>query len=276
MADAILYGNYSALLAFNQKERPLALQLGGNNPKALAQCATIAEAMGYDEVNINAGCPSSRVRHGNFGACLISQPELLADCVRSMKDSCSLPVTVKTRIAIDQLDPIACLNHLADKLADADVDSLIIHARKAWMDGLDPKANRTIPPLDYDRVYRLKRDYKNLEIVINGGIADTEDVISHLKKIDGVMCGREVVRRPFFLQETAQEVYDIKPRFTRKEIVRLMLQHALDRPYSWKQTFLAMLGLYHGLPRGKMFRRILSEAESPLKAAKSLENLGFA
>ncbi len=264
------------LLAFDPAERPLALQLGGNDPALLARCARLAEAHGFDEVNLNAGCPSDRVRQGGFGACMMADPGLIGDCARAMRDACGIAVTVKTRIAIDHMDPGACLDRVADALSRAGADAVIVHARKAWTKGLNPKANRTVPPLDHDRVARLKRDFPGLAVVANGGICDTEGAARILRGVDGVMCGREVVRRPLFLQEIAAQLWGQPPARTREEVVRLTIEDALGSGRDWRKSLTAMLGLHHGLPGGRRFRQALAAAPSPAKAAATLERLGFA
>src|SRR5215468_9876354 len=196
---AVLHGDRWRLLRYDVSEHPLALQIGGADPLALAQCARIAADLGYDEINLNAGCPSDRVQDGRFGACLMAEPQLVGDCVAAMKAAVTVPVTVKCRLGIDDQDPELALDQLTHIVVAAGVDALIVHARKAWLDGLSPKQNRDIPPLDYDRVYRLKRAHPQLAIAINGGIASVEQAADHLRYVDGVMMGRAAYQEPWRL-----------------------------------------------------------------------------
>ena len=277
VADAVLRGDRRRLLGHAPEERPLGLQLGGNDPAALAQCALLAEEYGYAEVNVNAGCPSGRVRQGNFGACLMRKPDLVADCVRAMKDACSLPATVKVRTAVDELDPESCLSRMAASCVRAGADALMVHARKAWTKGLDPKGNRTIPPLDHARVHRLKREFPELEVIVNGGITDISGIRMHLEHVDGVMCGREIVRNPLLLAEVAEHVYGHTKAVGRREIVRLALALGSEQDdRQWPRIAGAMHGLARGMPNGRLFRRALSKARSAADALSALERLGFA
>jgi tRNA-dihydrouridine synthase A len=196
---AVLRGDRARLLAFDPAEHPVALQLGGSDPCALAECARIAEDLGYDEVNLNVGCPSDRVQEGRFGACLMAEPALVGDCVAAMTGRVKLPVTVKCRIGIDDQDPEEALDALTRAVEAAGVAALIVHARKAWLDGLSPRENRDIPPLDYARVYRLKAAHPRLEIVLNGGIADLDQALTHFPRVDGVMMGRAAYQEPWRL-----------------------------------------------------------------------------
>ena len=196
---AVLNGDRARLLAFDPAEHPLALQLGGSDPQALAQCARIAEDFGFDEVNLNVGCPSDRVQEGRFGACLMAEPALVGDCVAAMTGSVKLPVTVKCRIGIDEQDPEEALEALTHAVKRAGVAALIVHARKAWLDGLSPRENRDVPPLDYGRVHRLKAAHRGLPIVLNGGIVDLDQAASHLERLDGVMMGRAAYQEPWRL-----------------------------------------------------------------------------
>src|SRR6187401_2444141 len=196
---AVLHGDREGLIGFDPAEHPVALQLGGSDPVALARCARIGADFGYDEINLNVGCPSDRVRDGRFGACLMAEPALVGDCVAAMKAAVSIPVTVKCRIGIDDQDPEESLDTLTRTVVAAGVDGLIVHARKAWLDGLSPKENRDIPPLDYDRVYRLKAAMPNVPIIINGGIAGIAEAKAHLAHVDGVMLGRAAYHDPWRL-----------------------------------------------------------------------------
>jgi tRNA-dihydrouridine synthase A len=194
---AIVHGDRARLLGFDASEHPVALQLGGSDPRELAESARIGEGFGYDEINLNVGCPSDRVKDGRFGACLMAEPELVASCVAAMKRAVKIPVTVKCRIGIDDQDPEVSLDRLARAIVAAGSDALIVHARKAWLSGLSPKENRDIPPLDYDRVYRLKRAMPDVPIIINGGIASLAEAKAHLAHVDGVMLGRAAYQEPW-------------------------------------------------------------------------------
>src|SRR6478672_3544776 len=204
---AVLRGDRARLLAFDPAEHPVAVQLGGSDPRALAESARICGDLGYDEINLNVGCPSDRVQEGRFGACLMAEPQLVGDCVAAMKGSVGVPVTVKCRIGIDEQDPEESLDALTRNVVAAGVDALIVHARKAWLDGLSPRENRDIPPLDYDRVYRLKRAWPTLHISINGGIASVEDAARHLDHVDGVMMGRAAYQEPWRLLRVDPLIY---------------------------------------------------------------------
>src|SRR3954449_5594831 len=204
---AVLHGDRARLLAYNPAEHPVALQLGGSDPRALAECARIAEDLGYDEINLNVGCPSDRVQEGRFGACLMAEPRLVGDCIAAMKAGVAVPVTVKCRIGIDEQDPEESLDTLTRIVVAAGGGALIVHARKGWLDGLLPRENRAIPPLDYDRVYRLKRAWPTLHISINGGIASVEDAGRHLAHVDGVMMGRAAYQEPWRLLQVDPLIY---------------------------------------------------------------------
>ncbi|MGL4206075.1 MAG: tRNA dihydrouridine(20/20a) synthase DusA [Aeromonadaceae bacterium] len=259
---AILQGR-GDYLAYHEAEHPLALQLGGSDPAALAQCAKIAEARGYDEVNLNVGCPSDRVQNGRFGACLMASPELVAECVAAMRAEVSIPVTVKSRIGIDDLDSYDFLCAFLDRVSAAGCDTFILHARKAWLSGLSPKENREIPPLDYERVYRVKQDYPHLTISINGGVTSMLEVMSHLERVDGVMVGREAYQNPYLLAQVDRKVFgdDILVP-SRHEVVRRMLpyiEQELTKGNHLSHITRHMLGLFQGLPGARAWRRHLSE-----------------
>ncbi|NOQ69305.1 MAG: tRNA dihydrouridine(20/20a) synthase DusA [Gammaproteobacteria bacterium] len=257
-------GNQKRFLAFHPSEQPLALQLGGSDPLDLAQCALMAEDAGFDEVNLNVGCPSDRVKSGHFGACLMAHPELVADCVSAMKTKVSVPVTVKCRIGIDDMEGYQPLEHFINIVAEGGCDTFIVHARKAWLKGLSPKQNREIPPLKYDYVYRLKRERPELTIVINGGIKTIEAAQQQLEHVDGVMIGREAYYNPYILACVDQDIYhdaNATPK-SREEIVDQMCNY-IDSEIA-KGTGLHsitrhILGLYHGCPGAKAWRRYLSE-----------------
>ncbi len=260
--DAILHGNKEWLLGYDPLEHPLAIQLGGSDPKKLAECAGISESYGYREVNLNVGCPSDRVRAGSFGACLMKDPGLVAECVSAMKSSVKIPVTVKCRIGVDECDSYEHLHHFVKQLVDTGLDGLIVHARKAWLNGLSPKDNRTIPPLRYDIVYQLKNDFPLLPISINGGINTLDEVSEHLAKVDGVMIGRAAYNNPFILEDLDHLFFNrIKTQKTRLAVLEDYL------PYMFKQVSQGislhkltkhMLGIFHGMPNGKNWRRLLS------------------
>jgi tRNA-dihydrouridine synthase A len=257
-------GSQKRLLAFHAAEHPLALQLGGSDPQALALCASMVEDAGFDEVNLNVGCPSDRVKSGNFGACLMAQPELVSDSVSAMKAKVSIPVTVKCRIGIDDMEGYQSLENFIDVVADGGCDTFIVHARKAWLKGLSPKQNREIPPLKYDYVYRLKSEKPALNITINGGIKTIEGMQQQLEHVDGVMIGREAYYNPYILASVDQDVYRdagaaIK---SREEIVYQMCDYIDDETAKGVELHSIsrhMLGLYHGCRGAKAWRRHLSE-----------------
>ncbi len=259
---AILQGR-GDYLAYNEEEHPVALQLGGSMPEELARCARIAEQRGYDEINLNVGCPSDRVQNGRFGACLMAHPALVADCVRAMRSEVRIPVTVKSRIGIDDSDSYEFLQQFLDEVSAAGCDTFIIHARKAWLNGLSPKENREIPPLDYERVYRVKQDYPHLTISINGGITSPEAILAHLAHVDGVMVGREAYQNPYLMALVDSLVFDDKhPVPSRHEVVRLMVPYVeqeLAKGNHLSHITRHMLGLFQGLSGARRWRRHLSE-----------------
>ena len=260
---AILHGERQRILRFDKSEHPVALQLGGNDPDELARSAEIAERYGYDEVNINCGCPSDRVLEGRFGACLMRKPDLVAECVMTMTKATSLPVTVKNRIGIDNTEEYAFLRRFVGTVAAAGCQTFIIHARKAWLNGLSPKENREIPPLRYEVVYRLKQDFPELNIVINGGIKTMAECQEHLKYVDGVMLGREPYEHPWLLSEVDSALFGA-PEFAldRSAVLRnlypyIQREMALGVPLALITKHI--LGLFRGEHGGRTFRRILSE-----------------
>src|SRR5579862_309324 len=225
-SGAIIHGDRRRLLAFNASEHPVALQLGGSDPRDLATAAKIGEDFGYDEINLNVGCPSDRVKEGRFGACLMAEPELVAACVATMKAAVKIPVTVKCRIGIDDQDPEAALDGLARGIVAAGSDALIVHARKAWLNGLSPKENRDIPPLDYDRVYRLKTAMPDVPVIINGGIGSLEETSEHLAHVDGVMLGRAAYQEPWRLLNVDPALFgEPAPFATMKDVFVAMLPY---------------------------------------------------
>jgi tRNA-dihydrouridine synthase A len=260
---ALLYGDAERLLQFDPYERPVAIQLGGSEPEVLAHCAQMAEQQGYDEVNLNLGCPSDRVQSGRFGACLMAEPELVADCVRAMSETLAIPVTLKTRIGIDHQDSYPALARLVELVAEAGCHSFTIHARKAWLQGLSPSQNREVPPLRYDVVERLKGDYPQLEICINGGIQALEDALAHLERVDGVMIGREAYHNPWLFSRADALVFgDPHPLPTRCQVLEAFLpfvERELSRGSKLQHISRHMLGLFQGRPGARAWRRHLSE-----------------
>lgn len=259
---AIIFGK-GDYLSFNQEEHPVVLQLGGSDPVALTECAKRAEQLGYDEININVGCPSDRVQNGKFGACLMAEPELVAECVNTMQQAVNIPITVKSRIGIDDLDSYEFLHNFIDIVGKAGCQHFIVHARKAWLSGLSPKQNREVPPLDYQRVYNIKADFPQYEISINGGITSLEQAKQHLTHIDGVMIGREIYQNPYLLTQADQQLWgDNTAILSRAEIIDIMAEYC-DRHVSeggkvW-HVVRHMLGLCNGLGGARQFRRFISE-----------------
>lgn len=263
---AVLHGDRNRLLGFDPLERPLALQLGGSEPDALAECARVGEASGYDEINLNVGCPSDRVQRGRFGACLMAEPELVAECVAAMTHAVSIPVTVKSRIGIDAQDSYEELACFVRMVAEAGCRTFIIHARKAWLRGLSPKENREVPPLRYDVAARIKQDFPALEIILNGGIQTLDEAEAHLLAFDGVMIGRAAYHNPYLLAAVDQRLFgDDSPMPSRQAIVEGMLpyiQRELEQGSRLQAITRHMLGLFHGQPGGRIWRRQLGEAAS--------------
>ena len=260
---AILHGDRGRLLGFDASEHPLALQLGGSDPRDIATAAKIGEDFGYDEINLNVGCPSDRVKDGRFGACLMAEPALVAACVDAMKRAVGIPVTVKCRIGIDDQDSEIALDALARGVVDAGADALIVHARKAWLDGLSPKQNRDIPPLDYDRVYRLKAAMPGVPVIINGGIASLAEAKQHLGFVDGVMLGRAAYQEPWRLLSADPELFgETAPHTTMKQVFESMMPYIESqlaqgtRLHSITRHF---VGAFHAVAGARAFRRHLAE-----------------
>jgi len=260
-ADAVLHGDRQRLLGFDAFEHPVALQLGGSDPAKLAEACRIAANFGYDEINLNVGCPSDRVQAGRFGACLMQEPELVAKCVAAMRAAVSIPVTVKCRIGVDDQDPEQSLRTLIDACAEAGVTIFAVHARKAWLEGLSPKENRDVPPLDYPLVYRVKRERPDLTILVNGGIETLEQAEEHLRHVDGVMLGRAAYQNPVLLAQVDARFFggapvdvdravDVYAGHVARQLAQGARLHPLIKP---------MLGLYNGRPGARLFRRHLSE-----------------
>ena len=261
-AAAIRYGDRERLLAFDPAERPLALQLGGGEPRDLAFAARIGEDFGYDEINLNCGCPSPRVRKGAFGACLMAEPARVADCVAAMRAATSLPVTVKCRIGIDHRDDYGFFAEFVDTVATAGCEVFVVHARKAWLTGLSPRENREVPPLRHEVPRRLKRQRPDLVIVANGGIRTVAEVRDHLRAVDGVMLGREAYGNPWRLAELDRALFGAGPPTDRREVVEAMAAYAAraaDRGVPLKAIGRHMLGLFNGLPGARAWRRSLGE-----------------
>ena len=262
-SDALLHGDRERLLAHHAAEYPLAIQLGGSEPELLAECAHLAEQSGYSEVNLNVGCPSDRVQSGRFGACLMLEPERVAACVTAMQEAVSIPVTVKTRTGVDEHDSYAELVHFVERLTGAGLECLIVHARKAWLSGLSPKQNRDVPPLCYERVYRLKADFPALQVHINGGIKTLDAVAQHLEHVDGVMIGREAYHNPYLLAAVDQRfAQDDSPVPSRHEVMQRFLPYVetqLTNGVRLQQITRHVLGLFQGLPGARAWRRYISE-----------------
>jgi tRNA-dihydrouridine synthase A len=260
---AVIHGDRARLLSFDRSEHPVALQLGGSDPGDLASAAKIGAAFGYDEINLNVGCPSDRVRDGRFGACLMAEPALVAACVDAMKRAVDIPVTVKCRIGIDDQDPEVALDTLARSVVAAGADAIIVHARKAWLSGLSPKENRDIPPLDYDRVYRLKAALPHVPVIINGGIGSLEQAEQHLAHVDGVMLGRAAYQEPWRLLAVDPDFFgEAAPHLRMKDAFEAMMPY-IERELAQGTRLHAMtrhfVGAFHRVPGARAFRRHLAE-----------------
>lgn len=269
---ALIHGDVARHLAFNPQERPVALQLGGSEPSDLAHCARLGEQWGYDEINLNCGCPSERVQRGSFGACLMNEPRLVADGVKAMADVVNIPVTVKHRIGIDQLESYDFVRDFVGEVSQAGCGTFIVHARNAWLKGLSPKDNREVPPLRYEWVYQLKRDFPHLVFVLNGGVTTYEQIHHHLAHVDGVMLGREAYHNPwslsqwdarFFATETEVAAYATPSALTRESVEQQMVAYMQDEHTQhgtpWPSIARHMLGLRHGLPGARRWRQVWSD-----------------
>jgi len=274
-ASAILFGSRDRLLGFDPSEHSVVVQLGGSDPKQLGEAAEIAASYGYDEINLNVGCPSDRVQGGNFGACLMQTPKLVAECVAAMKARVSIPVSVKCRIGVDEQDPEVALDQLADAVIAAGCDSLTVHARKAWLKGLSPKENREIPPLDYERVYRLKKRLGAYPVSINGGIIDFDAMMLHLAHVDGVMVGREAYHNPEILLRVDPVLYSrqsqVTDAFEALEIFAPYISARLAEGVPLHAMTRHLLGLFQGRPGARAFRRHL--ATEGVKRGATLDTL---
>ena len=257
-----IHGNRKKILSFSEEEKPLALQVGGSDKKELAEVAKIAEDMGYDEININLGCPSKKVQKNMFGACLMKEPDLVADCINSMINSCNIPVTAKTRIGFDETEDFDYLNNFINKLKVAGTKTFILHARKAILSGLTPKQNLNIPKLNYDMVYNIKKENQDLEIVINGGISKIDEINNHLNFCDGVMIGRSIYQNPYSLVEIEKEIFNTRDNPSREQVVEKLLEY-LDKEVKLgtkvNHIMRHTVGLYHGQIGSKEWKRYLSD-----------------
>jgi tRNA-dihydrouridine synthase A len=262
-AGALIHGDHHRFLQFDATESPLAFQLGGSNPRELAICAKMVEDYGYSEVNLNVGCPSDRVQNGRFGACLMAEPELVAECIAAMSQAVAIPVTVKSRIGIDERDSYQELAHFIATVANAGCRTFIVHARKAWLSGLSPKQNREVPPLRYEIVYQLKKDFPQLEIIVNGGISSLDQAEEMLKQIDGVMMGREAYHNPYILADVDKRFFGaVSKPHSRHAIAALLMpyiQQQLNNEVHLNNVSRHILGLFHGEPGARAWRRAISE-----------------
>lgn len=261
---ALLHGDVTRHLRYNAEEHPVALQLGGSEPADLAHCAKLGEQWGYDEINLNCGCPSERVQRGAFGACLMAEPQLVADCVKAMLDVVQVPVTVKHRIGIDQSESYDFVRDFVGAVSEAGCRTFIVHARNAWLKGLSPKANREVPPLRYEWAYRLKSDFPQLTIVVNGGITSNAQVTEHLLHLDGAMLGREAYHNPWWLASWDAAFYGtastgFTPEQVEEQMVDYMTHEAAEQGTPWFAIARHMLGLRHGLPGARRWRRVWSD-----------------
>ena len=262
VSEAIDRGDKKKLLSFNINEKPLALQVGGSSPKLLANAARLGEEFGYDEINLNLGCPSKKVQKNKFGACLMKEPNLVADCLIKMQSSTKLPVTVKTRIGYDDQEDYETLYKFIDKLKNIGVKTFIVHARKAILGKFTPKQNLNIPPLKYDFVYNLKKDFKEEEIIINGGITSVDQIKEHLSKVDGVMIGRSVYHSPYFLAEIEKEIFNNNNILSRQEVIESLISYVKEETKKGtrlNQIMRHTLGLFHGQTGSNFWKRYLSE-----------------
>jgi tRNA-dihydrouridine synthase A len=271
---ALIHGDRQRFLDFNDIEHPLAIQLGGSNPEDLAECSKMAEDEGYDEVNLNIGCPSDRVQNGQFGACLMSNKELVAECINTIQSKIKIPVTIKTRIGIDDLDSYEFLYKFINTTHEAGCNIFIIHARKAILSGLSPKENRDIPPLNYERVHKIKQDFPKLNITINGGFTELNEIKSQLKHVDGVMVGRAAYQNPFMLAEADNVLFEnLEPASTRETILneyRDYVEEQLQQGERIKNLTRHVIGLYQGQPGARKYRQLLSAS-----VPKDKDNIQF-
>lgn len=259
---ALLHGDAERFLRFDEAEHPIALQLGGSDPEDLARCAELGQKHGYDEINLNCGCPSDRVQNGRFGACLMKEPAHVADCIEAMNKAVDVPVTVKCRIGVDDQDDLQTLDEFVETIADKGCDTFIIHARKAWLKGLSPKENREVPTLNYERVKAVKEKYPALRIIVNGGIKTLSETQDHLKNFDGVMMGREAYSNPYILAEIERKIFGNHDIMGREKVAKAMIEYATRENERYgtpvKSITRHIIGLYHHQPGAKAWRRALS------------------
>jgi len=272
-----IHGDRKKILSYSLEEKPLALQVGGSDKKELSEVAKIAEDMGYDEININLGCPSKKVQKNKFGACLMKEPDLVSECINEMVNSCKIPVTAKTRIGFDDTEDFIYLNKFVLKIKEAGCKTFIIHARKAILKGLTPKQNLNIPKLNYEMVYKIKKENPDLEIIINGGISKIDEIKNHLKICNGVMIGRAIYQNPYFLADIEKEIFNVKNHPTREEIAEQLLKYLEKEVKLGTKVNHIMrhaVGLYHGQPGSKNWKRYLSDnmmaRDSDFKKAKNI------
>ena len=279
---ALLHGDVPRHLDFSPEEHPLALQLGGSEPADLAACAKLAERWGYDEINLNCGCPSERVQRGAFGACLMAEPALVADCVRAMRDAVALPVTVKHRIGIDRGESYGFVRDFVGSVADRGGCSVfIVHARNAWLKGLSPKENRELPPLRYEMVYRLKRDFPHLTIVLNGGVTSDEQIERHLAQVDGVMLGREAYHHPWTMAGWDQRFWgdagaEPPQRDEVEDAMVAYMQRVVEQGGAWSHVARHMMGLWHGTPGARHWRQVWSDHRLKAEPPRLIRQLAHA
>ncbi len=276
---ALLHGDVPRHLRFNPQEHPLALQLGGSEPADLAACARLAQQWGYDEVNLNCGCPSERVQRGAFGACLMNEPALVADCVRAMRDACDLPVTVKHRVGVDNQEGFGFVSDFVGRVSEAGCSVFIVHARSAWLQGLSPKQNREVPPLRYELVHQLKAAYPQLTVVLNGGLSSTDQVLAQVGVLDGVMLGREAYHRPWWLAEWDATFFGAEAGVVDRdaveaEMVAYMERCAAQDGTPWSAVSRHMLGLRHGQAGARRWRQVWSDHRLKHLPAQEVHRLG--
>ncbi|MDA9763101.1 tRNA dihydrouridine(20/20a) synthase DusA [Gammaproteobacteria bacterium] len=275
---AIIHGECIEQLRFNDLvEHPVAVQLGGSDPKDLAACAKICDAMGYDEINLNVGCPSERVQKGAFGACLMKEPTLVSECIEAMQEVTTLPVTVKCRIGVDDNDDYEFLHNFTESIMNPLMQTLIVHARVAILKGLSPRQNRSVPPLKYDHVYQLKKDFPNLEIVINGGIQNINESIQHLNEVDGVMLGRSAYDNPMITSQVDELIFNASPQICdRKKILNSYLLYCLeqnDLGHSYSRTLKHVFGINKGMPHARKYRKLILDTMQQNNLQSNLEDL---
>ena len=257
-----IHGDRKRILGFREEEKPVALQVGGSDKNELAEVAKLAEQFGYDEININLGCPSKKVQKNSFGACLMKEPDLVAECINNMVNSCKIPVTAKTRIGVDEIEDFEYLNSFINKIKQSGCKTVILHARKALLKGLTPKQNLNIPKLNYEMVYEIKKANPELEIIINGGISQTEEIKKHLKQCDGVMIGRAIYQNPYFLTDIEKEIFNTNEVPSREQIAKQIISYLEEEVKLGTKVNHIMrhtVGLYHGQPGSKDWKRYLSD-----------------